>query len=95
MTKNLTGPCLACGAAIEFPADRIGQTTQCPHCGQTTELRLATPPQEPMVSRRLIIWTVTAVLILVFGLAAVLFALKKAENLAQRQRDKIEQPGKP
>lgn len=35
----LKGPCQHCGNSIEFPADGIGQTTTCPHCGQATELQ--------------------------------------------------------
>ena len=30
--------CQSCGNSIEFPATGVGQTTSCPHCGQSTVL---------------------------------------------------------
>lgn len=94
-TKNLTCPCAACGVSIYFPAERIGQTAQCPHCGKETELRLAAPPPEPPESRRLLVWTITGILILLFGLAAAIFALNRAEKWAAAQKEKAGQPAKP
>ena len=59
----------------------------CPHCGQTTELLLLAPKEEPTISRRVIVWTVVAVLILGCGLALALVALKRAERWAERKRE--------
>jgi hypothetical protein len=79
-TKNLSCSCTECGRAIEYPADLIGTTAQCPHCGKTTELLLETPPQEPFLPRRVVIWSIIAAVILLLGLAGVFYALKRSEN---------------
>lgn len=84
-TRYLKGPCNECGGNIEFPVDLIGTVVDCPHCGKSTELRLATPPQEPTVSRKLIVWTAVAGLILVLGVVGSLIALKRAQALAARR----------
>src|SRR5689334_2039213 len=36
--RHLKCSCEKCGAHIEFPADGIGVTVDCPHCGQKTTL---------------------------------------------------------
>jgi len=86
-TKYLKGECSHCGGHIEFPAEAAGLTTECPHCGQTTELLLATPPQESTVPTRAIVWTASSVLILGLGLGGALYALKRAEKWAARQKE--------
>lgn len=86
--KYLKGECAHCGGPIGFPADSIGTTANCPHCGQPTELMLARPEEEPSVPRKTIVWTVAAVLILGLGLAGAMVALHMAEN---RVRPKPEQ----
>src|SRR5947208_123705 len=85
-TKHLKGHCQSCGGHIEFPAEAAGMSVDCPHCGKVTELLLATPPEEPMVPRRTIIWTALTVLILLAGLAAALVALNRAERRAVARR---------
>jgi len=85
-TKYLKGECSHCSCHLEFPADAIGMTTDCPHCGKTTELLLHAPPQEPTVPRRTIVWTVIAALILVAGLAGAVVALKEMEKWAARKK---------
>jgi uncharacterized paraquat-inducible protein A len=87
-TKDLTGACTQCGAPISFPADRFGTVAQCPHCGQETELRLATPPPEPVVPRKVVVWTVVAVLVLLLGLAGSLYALNRAKHWAEQRKAK-------
>jgi hypothetical protein len=85
--KYLKGECTHCGGHIEFPADAVGLTTQCPHCGKTTELLLATPPEEPAISRKTIIWTVVAVIIIILGGIGLSAAFKIAQKqLAARQQ---------
>lgn len=37
--EYLKGPCQHCGNSLEFPGDGLGQSTTCPHCGQTTVLQ--------------------------------------------------------
>ncbi len=87
-TRNLRGPCQHCRGLIEYPAQLVGTTTQCPHCRQTTELLLATPPLEPAVPRRVIGWTIAAIIILVLGLVGSFIALKRAQNWAERYKPK-------
>jgi len=87
-TKKLPGTCKQCGGSFEFTAELIGTMAVCPRCGQPTELILATPPVEPEIPRRIVVWSILAVVILVFGLAAALFALKRAENWAQHKKAK-------
>jgi hypothetical protein len=86
-TKRLMGVCSECGGSIQFPAELIGTTTTCPRCRKQTELRLESPPEEPSVPRKAIVWTAVAVVILVGGLIASLVALKRFEHLAERQKD--------
>ncbi len=85
-TKNLKGECSHCRGHLEFPADIIGTTVECPHCGQPTELLLAVPTEERTTSRKAITRAVIAILVLLLGLAGSLIALKRAQNWAARQR---------
>jgi hypothetical protein len=78
--KRLTGPCGHCGRTIEYMADLVGTTMPCPYCGQPTELVLATPPEESSVPKRALGWTIAAVVILVLGLGASFYALKRAQR---------------
>jgi hypothetical protein len=89
-TKYLKGSCQHCDGHIEFPAEMAGLATTCPHCGQTTELLLATPPEESCVSRKAILWTTAAILILALGLLGALVALKRAQRLVQRQKQRAD-----
>jgi hypothetical protein len=84
-TRFLKGECTQCGGHLEFPVDAVGTTIPCPHCGQPTELFLATPKEEPAVPLRLIVWTAVGILILIAGLAGALIALKRAQHLADRR----------
>ena len=91
-TKRLRGPCQHCGGPIEYPAEMIGTTAQCPHCRRVTELQLAVPAQEPGVPKRIIVWTLVAVLILLGGLAGALIALKKTESFVRDRKAPAAQP---
>jgi len=71
---------------MEFPAELVGFTASCPHCGQQTELLLAAPPDEPIVPRRTVIWTVIGMLVLCLGFVGALVALKRAQHWAARQK---------
>ena len=62
-TKHLKGECQHCGGHLSFPAEGIGLTATCPHCGQETELFLATPKQESTVPAKAIAYAVIAFLI--------------------------------
>ena len=84
-TKILKGHCTHCGGLLEFPVESTGMTTDCPLCGQQTELLLDRPVEEPTIPRKTIVWTIIAVLILGGGLAAALVALKGVQRLAMSQ----------
>ncbi len=85
--KNLKGECQRCGGAIEFRAENVGMTAECPHCGQPTELLLAVPPETKSPAQtKAIIYTAIAVVILVGGLIGAVVALKRAERLSARQK---------
>lgn len=83
-SKRLAGPCSHCGRNIEYAAHLVGTTAPCPYCGQTTELLLAAPPQDPSIPRRVVVFTVIAVLIMVLGLVACFIALKMAQSHTNR-----------
>jgi hypothetical protein len=84
--KRLTGACSECGGSIEFPAELVGTMTQCPRCGKRTELTLPVLPDEPTVPRKVIVWTVVTVAVLVLGLVVVVVGLNHYAKLAERQR---------
>jgi len=84
-TKRLAGPCNSCGRSIDYPAHLVGTMAQCPYCRQATELRLAMPAQESSIPKRVWVFTVIAILIMVLGLAACFVALKWAEAHSGRQ----------
>ena len=86
-TKYLKGECTECGGRLEFPAEAIGTSMECPHCGKTTELMLEVPKQEPILPTRVIVWTVIAVIILGGGLVGAILALKRAQRWAERQKE--------
>ncbi len=71
---------------MEFPAELIGTTIACPHCGQPTELMLAPPPPVSALPARVWIWTGIATVLLVLGLLGSLIALKRAQNWAARHQ---------
>ena len=62
--------------------------SQCPRCKKQTELTLAVPPEEPAVPRRIIIWTVVAIVILVLALIVTVVGLNHYAKLAERQRER-------
>lgn len=86
VTKKLRGDCTHCGMPIEYPADSIGTIIPCPYCHKPTELQLATPPVEPLISRKAVAWTVVTVVILLLGLAGAFMALKRAHKLAEERK---------
>jgi len=94
--KNLRGECQHCGKPIEFHAEHVGTTAECPHCNQQTELLLAAPPEEESpVRKKAIVFTVIAIFILGGGLIAANIALKRAKRLqAKRQPAMQVEPAK-
>jgi len=95
--RHLKGQCQACGWPIEFPAEAVGTTIDCPHCGKSTELMLALPAEEPTIPRSTIVWTLVTILLLLAGLGGALIALKRAERkaAAQQQIEKNKAPLSP
>jgi hypothetical protein len=87
-TKYLKGPCAYCGGRVEFPAEAIGTTADCPHCGRPTELRLETVPDEPTIPRKGIIYAIIAGLILGLGFVGALAALKRAERMVAQKKER-------
>jgi hypothetical protein len=96
-TKRLKGFCTECGGPIEFLAEAIGTTAQCPRCRKQTELLLAPPPAEPLVPRKVIVWTAVTSAVLILGAIGVVMGLNHFEKLAtqQKQRSDASQPGMP
>jgi hypothetical protein len=88
-TRYLKGECAHCGGHIEFPAEAAGSIVDCPHCGKQTELLLAQPKDQSTLPTRVIVWTVIAVLVLAGGLGAALYALKRAQRWAERQKKTV------
>jgi hypothetical protein len=89
MTKFLKGECSSCGGHIEFPAEAVGNTADCPHCGKPTELLLAAPPQASSVPVKTIIYAVIAVVILAGGSIGLMVALKMAKHRAESKSKTI------
>jgi len=88
-TKFLKGECQYCHRHIEFPAESVGLTTDCPHCGKETELLLAIPKEEPTIPRATIVYTIIAVVILGAGLAGAMVALKMAQRKVLRNKAEV------
>ncbi len=81
----LKGECQKCAGHIEFPAEAVGTTIDCPHCGQPTELLLAVPPTESSLPTKAIVYTIIAIVILVGGLIGAQVALKRAKQLVEQK----------
>jgi hypothetical protein len=85
-TKNIQGKCEHCGMSLEFAAESIGSTTTCPYCHRETELTLHVPEVEPTIPKRLMVWTIITVVVLVLGLIGAIIALNRAQSLATEKR---------
>ncbi len=78
--------CQQCGRHIEFPADAIGTSVDCPHCGWPTELTLPAPPEPSAPSPRNLTWPVIGLCVLLFGLIASFVGLRIVKKLALKDR---------
>ena len=85
-TKFLKCACESCGGRIEFPADGIGSTVVCPHCGWHTELKLETPTVETARSSRSVKWIIAGAVILCVGFAAIVAILVTARRMMEKAR---------
>jgi len=83
--KHFKCACEHCAGKIEYPAEAVGLSTTCPHCGKETDLTLPPPVvDETEGGRRRIVWLGIAVAILLIGVIAVAAAFMLLDNLAQR-----------
>jgi hypothetical protein len=64
----------------------VGTFVQCPQCGQTTELLLQQPPDEPLIPRKVVVWTLATVLILLIGFGGAVLALKWAQKWSEERK---------
>jgi len=96
--KFLKCTCTQCGGPIEFPADGIGSTVACPHCGWQTELTLAAPEETSARPPRSLKWTIAGAVILAIGIVGGIGALFTARHLLKKreaQRETTEAPARP
>jgi hypothetical protein len=89
ITKYLKGSCQLCGGHLEFPAEIVGTSIECPHCAKPTELMLDLPPAEPAIPRGTIIWTGVTISLLLLGLFGGLAALNRAQKAAVARRQSV------
>jgi hypothetical protein len=78
--------CQQCGRHIEFPADAIGTSVDCPHCGWPTELTIPPPPELSAPSPRNLTWPVIGLCVLLFGMIASVVGLRLVKQLALKNR---------
>jgi hypothetical protein len=77
----IKGECRACGGSLEFPVEGVGETIECPHCGQPTKLAQLISPGQTKVSRRKRL----AIAVAIFFAAAtpaLVMVLKKGHSTA-------------
>ena len=86
MSKFLKCACANCGGHIEFPAEGIGATIPCPHCGWQTELALETPPVLTARPKRNLKWIIAGGVILLIGVVGVTGALIVASRVMKKVR---------
>ena len=84
--KTLPGECSHCKAPFEFPAEAITTMGECPHCGKQTRLFLVIQQPDSGDSRKMVIWTVVGISILVLGFFAALYSVHLAKQLAEERR---------
>jgi hypothetical protein len=85
-TKFLKCGCGNCGGRIEFPAEGIGSTIPCPHCGWQTELTLEVPTVQSTPSPRSLKWIIAGGVILLVGTAAVVAILITARRTMEKSQ---------
>jgi hypothetical protein len=84
--KYLKCECQHCGGHIEFPAETIGTFAPCPHCQQETELVLPRPPEEPAFSRKALILSLGAIIMMILALVVTMLGLGHYKKLLAQRR---------
>ncbi len=84
--RYLKCSCQQCGRHLEFPADAIGTSVDCPHCGWPTELTLPAPPEISAQTRRNLTWPVIGLAVLLLGAIASVVGLTLVKKLALKNR---------
>lgn len=87
-SKTVRGECAHCGAIFEVPAEAIGLAGECPHCHRQTEVLLAVVSLDTAASRKLLLWAIIGILILLAALAACIVAVHLAKKLEERHRQR-------
>src|ERR1041385_8333797 len=85
-TKYLKCDCQHCGNRLEFPADAIGMSVECPHCQQSTELTLSTPPVQSATASKNMAWIIAGIVILLIGVIAIAASMLVLNRLAKRSQ---------
>ena len=94
--KNLRGECEHCSGPIEFHAEHVGTTANCPHCEQPTELMLVQPPEEGSPLRtKAIVFTAIVAVIVIGGIVGASVALKRAKRMRAEQPQTITKTEEP
>jgi hypothetical protein len=89
--KYLKCYCDHCVGRIEFPAEGIGATIPCPHCGRPTELVLEVPKEKKVeMSSRSRKWFIAGAAILLVGAVATVAILLTAQRMMKKTREKNE-----
>jgi len=86
LTRYLKGECSHCGGRIEFPADAIGATVDCPHCGKATELMLATKEVIATTFRPLPLYVMAALMYWAFSLCFEMLQYRIERRLGKSTR---------
>jgi len=86
-TKYLKCSCQNCGGHIEFPAEAVGMSFQCPHCSWSTPLTVEVPEEAAPKPRRRIGWIVAGVVILLAGVIASVTAVTWLQRIAARNQE--------
>lgn len=82
-TTFVKGECRHCAGHLEFPATATGESIECPHCGQPTELVAASRNKSSGKSRMA---GLAITVVIVIGLAGALFIFKTSEQTAPSQK---------
>jgi hypothetical protein len=72
------GECSQCAGHLEFPADAAGQTIECPHCGQPTELVASVSANKTGSFRRFWLGAGIGIFLVMAAVAAIFLFTKRS-----------------